>query len=91
MKKFISLGAALMMGTVLSKEHKHKKSIAKAETIKNDGFQVAKKDSVESIEEPDIFDVENNDPQIISEATYSNYQSPETSKETVEKNEQSES
>ena len=90
MKKFISLGAALMMGTVLSKEHKHKKAIAKAEKINNDGFHVMKKDSVEPIEEPDIFDVENNDPQIISEGTFSNYQSPETSKETVEKSEKSE-
>ena len=62
MKRFISLGAAIMMGTVLSKEHKHgdKKTIAKAEKNHEKGFHVAKKDSVESIEEPDII-VEKNE------------------------------
>ena len=87
MKRFISLGAAIMMGTVLSKEqnHKHgeKKAVAKAEKINiEEAIHVAKKDS---IEEHDIF-VDHNDQQI-SEASYSNYQSPETSKETMQKEE----
>ena len=52
MKRFVSFGAALMMGTVLSKHHTHKnsgKAIAKAEEISNDDgvFLIAKKDSVE--------------------------------------------
>ncbi len=83
MKRFISLGAAIMMGTVLSKEHKHgdKKAVAKAEKNHDKGFLITKKESVESIEEPEMI-VENKNPQI-SEATYSNYQSPETSKDSV--------
>ena len=50
MKKFISLGAAMMMGTVLSKEHKHgdKKAIAKAEKLSDQGFLVPKEYSAQS-------------------------------------------
>ena len=75
-----------MMGTVLSKEHKHnktaeKKAVAKAEKINNERFLVTKKDSIEPIEEPHIF-VDNIDLQI-SEASYSNYLSSETSKATA--------
>ena len=85
MKRFVSLGAALMMGTVLSKQHTHKnsgKAIAKAEEISNDdgGFLIAKKDSVESYEEPVIFE-ENNDPQN-SEGLYKSSVSPATSIQT---------
>ena len=87
MKRFISLGAAIMMGTVLSKEHKHgdKKAIAKAEKISDQGFLVAKEYSVESRNDADIF-VETNNQQNISEATYL---SPATSKETLVLDEES--
>jgi hypothetical protein len=71
MKRFISLGAAIMMGTVLSKEHKHgdKKAIAKAEKLSDQGFIAQKEYSVQSREDADIF-VETNDQQKISEGTY---------------------
>ena len=77
MKRFVSLGAAMMMGTVLSKGHKHgdKKAIAKAEKIRDQGFLVPKKYSVQPREDADIF-VETNDQQNISEG---NYVSPVTS------------
>ena len=71
MKRFISLGAAMMMGTFLSKEHKHgdKKAIAKAEKLSDQGFLVPKEYSVKSREDADIF-VETNDLQNISEGKY---------------------
>ena len=80
MKKFISLGAALMMGTVLSKEHKHgdKKAIAKAEKLSDKGFLVPKEYSAQSREDADIF-VETNPKQDISDG---NYLSPATSIES---------
>ena len=61
----------MMMGTVLSKEHKHgdKKAIAKAEKLSDQGFLVPKEYSVQSREDADIF-VETNDQQNISEGTY---------------------
>ena len=60
-----------MMGTVLSKEHKHgdKKAIAKAEKLNDQGFLVPKEYSVKSREDADIF-VETNDLQNISEGKY---------------------
>ena len=68
MKKFISLSAAIMMGTVLSKQHKHKDddmAVEIAHKKHKEDFFVAKKDSVESINDPEMF-VEN-DPKSISE------------------------
>jgi hypothetical protein len=71
MKRFISLGAAMMMGSVLSKEHKHKdkKAIAKTEKLSDQGFIAPKEYSVQPRENVDIF-AETNDQQNISEGTY---------------------
>ncbi len=94
MKRFISLSAAIMMGTVLSKEHAHKnaykKAIAKAENSKNLEFLVQKKDSVESFEELEAFN-ERNDKEISDGSCSKNsYQSPETSKQKLNSDESSE-
>ena len=81
MKRFISLSAAIMMGTVISKQHKHKddnKAVDIAHKKHKEDFFVAKKDSVESINDPEMF-VEN-DPQPISENKNYNDFSPVTSK-----------
>ena len=43
MKKFVSLGAALMMGTVLSKNNRHnheQSSITKADTVKKEPYYI---------------------------------------------------
>ena len=58
MKKFISLSAAIMMGTVLSKQHKHKdndKALDIVQKKHKEDFFIAKKDSVESINDPEMF------------------------------------
>ena len=81
MKRFISLSAAIMMGTVLSKQHKHKeddKPVEIAQKKPKEDFFVAKKNSIESINDPEMF-VEK-DPQPISEDTNYNDLSPVTSK-----------
>ena len=55
MKRFISLGAAIMMGTVLSKHHEHAdKSVEKAKKHKDKGFLDVKKDSIQSIEDAEV-------------------------------------
>ncbi len=81
MKKFISLSAAIMMGTVLSKQHKHKDDDKAPDIVQKkhkEDFFVTKKDSVESINDPEMF-VEI-DAQPISKDSNYNDLSPDTSK-----------
>lgn len=84
MKKFVSLSAALMLGTVLAKEHSHvAKAIAKADKHKKGEVALLpKKEEVDSLEEYRVkIDNWENNGDMVNEAAED---SPKTSVESPE-------
>ena len=88
MKRFVSLSAALLLGTVLSKEHGHiAKAITKANKHKKEEAIVPKKESVESNQE---YEVQIKNWEDLSEEVRNAQDSPKTSVDTSKTSEQDE-